>query len=653
MSKDIDILSNELSDDNEDIYQIGNWFWYEEKPGIKKYLVCLSAIGSNYYEVQRPEIGEHRWCPDRIHIDEVYKKLFIVENIQQELHNRAENARLDMDCCIAEVNELTQRLGLQNTIKIGSNHISENQGNALAVMSSHIDVNDLKNQLITAKEETLPELFKKIKAATKLYGDWMSAEVLPLKVQAENMTKTVNYIDDKIFSISLYAGITEDFLQCKKGESADISEKLHVMQRKLFMDEECLLDYDAGGMTFKSLSDFNKWLIRPQNLKRILPFERCIVAMQIRRNEKERALTNLIDFVNNSKERLTDKYTYLYVRNGDNVYCIISELEYDELLFPEADHQFGITEPMMFRNEWSDYKLKTVSELELDIKAEKENIKKWKKDQLRKKAEWKKEEHDGREWNGSFYHSPNEELYKLEQYKKLDDTSVYLDDVNDSISTKIKKFNRIALIIQGLFDRSEFLHPHRPVKSWLPESFDENIKLIYDSSNTLYSSAEPPDYHKYIQSLNDQINENSIFAGAHAQWYLKEYEKAERKMDRDWRTNDFSRPESYMQYGNRGPGRIAIPERIIMRSKSAIFSWERERQNWRYDLDDYIKCTIKIPFDNLINVSAYKKGDYKQFFQDPRTRQEYLKWAPILLRAEDYAHGKVQAQKPVKKEVIT
>lgn len=46
-----------------------------------------------------------------------------------------------------------------------------------------------------------------------------------------------------------------------------------------------------------------------------------------------------------------------------------------------------------------------------------------------------------------------------------------------------------------------------------------------------------------------------------------------------------------------------------------------------------------LPRDQLLNVSGYKPGDYLQFFRDHRTRQEYLKWAFLLLTAEDY-YGK-------------
>ena len=68
----------------------------------------------------------------------------------------------------------------------------------------------------------------------------------------------------------------------------------------------------------------------------------------------------------------------------------------------------------------------------------------------------------------------------------------------------------------------------------------------------------------------------------------------------------------------------------------ARFLWVRERQTYaRYSWDrrnqgDTIGCRVNVHADKLFNVDAYKLGDYKQFYQDPRTRQEYLKWAPML-----------------------
>ena len=42
--------------------------------------------------------------------------------------------------------------------------------------------------------------------------------------------------------------------------------------------------------------------------------------------------------------------------------------------------------------------------------------------------------------------------------------------------------------------------------------------------------------------------------------------------------------------------------------------------------------------------TAYTPGDYHLFFDDPRTRELYLKWAPFMLTAEDFHGGKLEAQ---------
>ena len=59
-----------------------------------------------------------------------------------------------------------------------------------------------------------------------------------------------------------------------------------------------------------------------------------------------------------------------------------------------------------------------------------------------------------------------------------------------------------------------------------------------------------------------------------------------------------------------------------------------------------VRATIKLPLDKLFNVSAYKPGDFKQFFKDPRTRARYLEWAPMLLSAEEFHAGNLKVTQP-------
>jgi hypothetical protein len=48
---------------------------------------------------------------------------------------------------------------------------------------------------------------------------------------------------------------------------------------------------------------------------------------------------------------------------------------------------------------------------------------------------------------------------------------------------------------------------------------------------------------------------------------------------------------------------------------------------------------MQAPKTQLLNVSTYQPGDFKQFYNDPRTRGDYLQWTPLLLEAEEWYAG--------------
>ncbi len=210
------------------------------------------------------------------------------------------------------------------------------------------------------------------------------------------------------------------------------------------------------------------------------------------------------------------------------------------------------------------------------------------------------------------------------------------------IGERIKTYNRVAVIIQGLFDRSMVLHPHGRVQVWEPQSFADNIEVIYDATTLTYG--DKPDFEAYRARLNASVDENSIVTGQEDFWLRLE---AEKENDRQNKYNSSRRLnyERYQPTGNPGPGLVGPMAEWKPRAKKAVFRWMRERQSYAsYNFDD-LPASVTVPLNELLNVSAYKPGDFKQFFEDPRTRQEYLKWAPLLLAAEDYHAGKVQDQK--------
>ncbi len=133
-------------------------------------------------------------------------------------------------------------------------------------------------------------------------------------------------------------------------------------------------------------------------------------------------------------------------------------------------------------------------------------------------------------------------------------------------------------------------------------------------------------------------------------WERKEAKKENDRISRSWReSKDGHRPTHFRPYGNEGPGYLAHMKSFSQRSKKCTFTWMRRRLTGGYYSDDDIQAKITVPLEKLFNVSAYVPGDFKMFFNDPRTRRNYLKWAPLLIAAEEFHAGseKAQAQRPV------
>lgn len=660
--------------------QIGQWYWVkasgrhenldtgETIDGDYEWLGCAMEIGSNYVLIEEPSDGRS-YMSERVHMSKIFETLRHESNANQIIKSNIAYFQDKAKKYLNEVTYITARLGVSNQLKL-SNTRPNDASTSLAVLSGASDISEYKASLIRAEKEELPALFENIKKATKNVAKWMEAEMLPMKAQTDIMEGSIGEIKDRIFNVSLYAGLIEQIEHCRTGEPAAFHEKLRVMQRILFMDEECLLNYRTGGMEFKNIGEFDKWISESENFNRILPFPRCMVAMRVRRNPKKRDWQGSIQILmENIEHARSDKWTYLYIRNGENLYRLGSDsFEFDgtgspvsqsadsgvgDFIFPDKA-TFNPSEPMMVRKEGArEFEMITVSDFELRVKERAEliaNFHQWNKDHPIESFECPESERKhGKNRINYLYNQANPYYLDMERFRfrfmasewhEFNDSYILYDDCVAQIAERIKKHNRIALLIQGLFDRSETLHPHPKVKIWEPAGFAAAVELIYDGANTLYSGQEP-DIDAYLSKCNESLNIDSVVIGQEYFWMKKEAEKECARLDRDWRRSSQSyRPELFAPYGNPGPGYIAKMVSLKKRSGKAVFEWDRARLTQsKYGNSGPIRASIEVPISELFNVSAYEPGDFKQFYKDPRTRAKYLKWAPMLIAAEEYYAG--------------
>ncbi len=639
--EDEDIGDDDIENDEDDIDNADNG---------RSWFACVVAIGSNFVEVQSPGGWD-----ERIHVDEFETRCRYEPDSKDIIDREVAVSQAKVQELMREVQAITARLGVQEALSEGG------ETQALALLGD-ADYGGYQTALEKAKSEDLPALFKAIKKANERLTKWLTAVVIPLKAEFGLQREIIEKIEDKIFHVQIYAGLVEDIVTVADGDSAPADEKLRIYQRKFFMDEECLLDYQAGGMEFKNIGAFDRWLKKKKNRDRILPFPRCIVSFQVRRRDKDRGVpTSLGDFIQMRELEKLDKGTLLYIRNGQQLYRLHTAIEFDGELFPDLDRtKFegklwvhsdyhsshhdgeGIIDQNAYEVMGEEYeaKLKQYRHNKKTVEKDKEYVDEAKKFGKDRAMKWLLRRQKLRP-----YEDPND---KRKRYEPFDQTNLYYDDAIRKLARKAAKFNRIALVLQGLFDRSPILHPHPKVRLWTPEGMDEAIELLFDADRALYQG-EKPDFKAYRAKLNESLCKGCVTIGQERAWLNKVQAKEHERRCNNWRYNsrDCDVERWWTPYGNDGPGLITKVVSFKARSKRCVYEWERQRVNrkWTHE-SETIPCRLLVDSSKLLNVSAYRPGDFLQFFQDPRTREEYLKWAPLLLRAEDYHAEKAAKKKP-------
>lgn len=632
---------------------VGKWYWLktevekvvgwtkvpedsEEEPEpikeeqIGKEFVCVVRLGSNYAKVEN--LSGHTW---RIHLDEFHDECEWIQDPQRIIAGETKARQGVILALMQDVREVTARLAITPGLGLPGGPLpSESQSLGL-VLAKGKSAEEYKTSLVKAEKENLPQLFARIKEEHAEMAKWMKAPLVPLQAASDAMKPAISAIKDRLFSVELYAGLCEEVVKIKDGESAPLQEKIRIFQRRAYMDEECLAAYEHGGMDYKSLDDFDRWLCKPAQLERLMPFPRCVLAFQIRRSRKEREMVSIKDYFRIRDEEQWDKSTFLYIRNGQRMYRLETTIDFDEQLFPDMRRQ----EPngklyARSRDSWIDgyederpWWIIGENELRAMQEAHEKSVAEWKAriKKVPKKDRW---QHNNRE--------PEDRHLK---YEPFDKTNVYYDDIAKSIADDAARHNRLVLVLQGILDRSEALHPHPPWSLWRQDSFEVAVELLYDEVRAL-TPGEAPDFEAYRAKCNASLRVGSVTLGQEHRWLRVEAAKENERQRHGRHSDRFRDLTTYHPPGNPGPGKFAHV--VQVRVDEVAYQWSKKRRGHEYDTDSStleVGCRFVTNASNVFNVDAYKPGDFRLFFSDPRTRAAYLKWAPILLEAEEYHAG--------------
>ena len=200
-----------------------------------------------------------------------------------------------------------------------------------AIAGEHALVTTKKrNEIVEAKRTALQARRRVELLKSELKGILAEQEKV-LELAAAKWGAQLEKLTYAIESINLYLGRDEHFTCIQEGEPAPAQEPIAIRQTVLFMDEECALHADEGGIDVKSIEDFDRWLCHPRHLRQVLPEAKGIVAMRLRRGEKFYANAAVWEQIMFSE---ANGGTYILVRNGVRLWRVWNNLELPGHLFP-------------------------------------------------------------------------------------------------------------------------------------------------------------------------------------------------------------------------------------------------------------------------------------------------------------------------------
>jgi hypothetical protein len=654
-------LESERVDLPDDRPPLTSWWWVKkaghdesdlDKPG--KWLACVVEVGSNYVKVEG--VRFHL----RIGIDDFYDRCQAEPDPHKFIDSQISKHRDRVRGLMSQIKDLCHRLGVPMRQALAE---QETASTALAVAHSVDDVKQYKNELVKAKEKTLPELFRQVKKQHEEMAVWMKAELIPAEAELKSATEVTSVIQEKIHTVELYAGLQEELVQVREGEPADLSAKVHLMQRMHYMDEECLAKYEAGGMDFEDVEAFDEWIGRDGNFGRILPHDRCIVAFRIRRKDKDYGDLNA--FIRIRFDQANRK-TFLYIRNGRQLWRMSTSISFGTSLFPRREDEdlLGDQELWVMSDGYDlDRTMGVITSRLRDGMID--TYKSRRAYKAQKLWQWHRAGKPNGKWmytavggEGDYKRKAGDQYLEVgcpdgpiswhfdscyaDKYEPLTPSNIYYDDVMARIREAALEHNRIAVIVQGLLDRSTCLHPHPPWRIWTSEGFAAGVELVYDVSLAL-TPGEALDFEKYREQLNKSLKVGCHTIGQTGVWNVH--------------MKNLNGDKSWRHEGRHGKGPDWIHQISRMkRDGSCEFRWMRHRSKAKWvnspNRPGYLKAVypeIEVKWlcakEHLTCVDAYTPGDFHLFYDDPRTRADYLKWAYILLSCEDWHARKLDGNK--------
>jgi hypothetical protein len=310
---------------------------------------------------------------------------------------------------------------------------------------------------LARKQAEANTLATRLKAEVQAKVDAMTADLRRQEAEVSAMLaplmEQVKMLQEGIWTVNLYLGTEEQLVLLHDGEPAPEGTPITVRQGVLFMDEESAIAAETGGIDARNVDEFDEWLkADPAHVAQVAPEVRGVVAIKPRRKGTR-------DYGDPGTQRFMDEandVTYFLIRNGQRLYRMTTAFDVGLSLVPRSGEFTRLFE--------------------------------------RKRYNWE---------------TRQEETYAIEpgtdEWLKAEKTAGAVE----------RHYMRVALILQGLIDRTPVFHPlPAPTVSLLSmAAYNEgHVRLLANEENLLTDGREP--FYDWLARLNATLRPGMRIIGA-------------------------------------------------------------------------------------------------------------------------------------------
>jgi len=404
------------------------------------------------------------------------------------------------------------------------------------------------------------------------------------------LLQRVDLMKEGIWTVSLYLGVGEEIVTLADGEPAPAGTPICVQQSVLAMDEEAALFAEDGGMDHANIARFDKWITAdPARAEQLIPYERGVVAIMPRRSSKDYG-----DPWTTQARNAANHFTYLLIRNGTCLYRYAADgFDAGKRLTPARDEFTALFTAT--RHNWDTGEDETIA--------------------LRPGTQ---------EW----------------------------DRAEKAAGARERHFMRIALILQGLIDRTAVFAPlPAPDLSLLhPGAYEAgHIRLLADDEMALGAGRQP--FYDWLADRTAQLRPGMRIAGNFA--------------CQAWRDADDKNPDR-LGHSRIHPrtasepvtGQVYTIERRD--GTDLVFLYDRTDDVWRRDIyyggyesapaQVRASCRIDPASDRfIIPLDLVSIAECEDYMRSRTERHAYLVMFPVLRAVIAAKQAEAQAEEPFRK----